>query len=47
MQVYTVDKWSRNVRAVGYAVLNVFVDPKQQGPPSNRSDRDYVLNSGD
>ncbi len=43
-QVHTIDRWSREQRVVGYAALNVFIDPKQQLQPLSKNVRDYVLN---
>jgi hypothetical protein len=44
-QVYTVERWSRALRVVGYAALACFTDPKTQAQPLSRNMRDYVLNT--
>ena len=41
--MYTVDRWYRDIRVVGYACINVFMDPKQQAAPLSRNIHDYVL----
>lgn len=39
-----MERWSRQLRVVGFACLPVFVDPKTMQQPLSRNVRDYVLN---
>lgn len=41
-----MERYSRALRVVGFAVLNVFLDPKEGGQPVSRSIQDFVLNQG-
>lgn len=42
--IYTCDRWCRQLRTVGYSVLNIFVDSKNHLQPASRNVKDYVLN---
>lgn len=46
--VYTVDKFTQKVGAVGYGVLNLFVDAasRDKAQPANQNVKDYVVNTG-
>ncbi|KAF5840443.1 hypothetical protein DUNSADRAFT_16675 [Dunaliella salina] len=44
--VQTVERWSRQLRVVGFACLPVFVDSKTSQQPLSKNVRDYVLNKG-
>lgn len=43
-QVHTLDRFTRERAVVGFALLPVFLDPREGGQPASRSLRDYVLN---
>jgi hypothetical protein len=43
--VTTVDRWSRELRVVGYAALPLFMDPQTSAQPLSKNVRDYVLNA--
>jgi hypothetical protein len=44
--VHTIERSSRALRVVGFALLVLFLDPRDGGQPLSRSLSDYVLNSG-
>lgn len=39
-------RYTDELKIVGFAVLNNFMDPKELAQPTSRSVRDYVLNQG-
>jgi hypothetical protein len=43
-QVHTLDRFTRRLAVVGFALLPAFLDPREGGQPVSRSIRDYVLN---
>ncbi len=43
-QVTTLDRWSRRLSVVGWAVLHLYIDPKTQQQPVSSYIHDYVLN---
>ena len=46
--VYTVDKFTKKVGTVGYAVLNIFVDAasRDKAQPATQNVKDFVVNTG-
>jgi hypothetical protein len=44
--VHTLERSSRQLRVVGFALLALFLDPRDGGQPQSRSISDYVLNNG-
>lgn len=46
LQVHTLERSSRQLRVVGFALLALFLDPRDGGQPQSRSISDYVLNNG-
>lgn len=46
LQLQTVERPSRALRVVGFALVGLFLDPKTAGQPVSRSIQDYVLNQG-
>lgn len=46
LQVHTIERTSRSVRVVGFALVSLFLDPKSGAQPVSRSIQDYVLNQG-
>lgn len=45
-QVQTIERTSRALRVVGFALVPIYLDPKSGGQPVSRSIQDYVLNQG-
>lgn len=45
-KVHTIERGSRTLRVVGFALLALFLDPRDGGQPLSRSIADYVLNYG-
>jgi hypothetical protein len=46
LQVHTIERSSRTLRVVGFALLALFLDPRDGRQPLSRSINDYVLNGG-
>lgn len=46
MTVITVDKSLNQNRIVGYAAINLFLNPYSKQQPDNHNEPDYVLNNG-
>jgi hypothetical protein len=46
LQVQTIERYSRSLRVVGFALLPLFLDPTTGSQPVSRSIQDYVLNQG-
>lgn len=40
-----MERWTRDLRVVGYANLPCFLDPRTQQQPLSKNIKDYVLNS--
>ena len=45
-QVHTIEAHSQEVRVVGHAVLELFLDAADNRQPLNRNVREYILNQG-
>jgi hypothetical protein len=44
--VHTIERFSRSLKVVGFALLPLFLDPTTGQQPTSRSIQDYVLNEG-